>query len=74
MKKQRWGEVDRGEISALATRAFLALFVRDILPSSLLIQVIMHDDMTQKKAGIKKRLYTTAHQSTYPHSWSTITN
>lgn len=74
MKKQRWGGVDKGEISALALRALLALFLSDILHSSLLIQAIMHDDMTQTKAGFKKGLFTTAQQCTNPHIWSAIMN
>lgn len=30
----------------------------DILSSSLLIQMVMHGEMAQKKAGFKKGLYT----------------
>jgi len=44
--------------TASDTERILIVFVSDILPSSLSIQMIMHDEMALKKAGFKKGLYT----------------
>lgn len=54
--RMRWA--DRREVLPVIQREFLILFVSDIFPSTLSTQMLMHNEIAQKKAEFEKGLYT----------------
>lgn len=47
-----------GGVSPLTPRPLLILFVSGIVPPSLSIQMVVHDETAQEKAQFKNGLYT----------------